>query len=456
MLDPAAVVLVAAVCAIGLLAYVVYVSVKRVRDRALALSRELTEQNRRLAQRERDLQMIMDSVPAYLASFNLDFRLRDCNARYAEYFKREPAQLWGQHAADFMAQEVLENAMPHWNKCLAGSESRYRRISRDPTTGQVVEAYDIQMVPERDQGRVVGVFVLGTDVTEQVATEHRIRELNNTLEHRVAQRGAELELAMEKLQASAEELARSETKATLNTLTASLAHEFSTPLDNSLLTAGTLAAHSRAFHSAMESDQPKRSDLNRLAGQLREGHDILMLNLQRATELLKKFRQVANDQASEQRRRFDLAAVLADTLATLAPSLRRYPHTVTVQVAAGIGMDSFPGSLTQVVINLVNNAYLHAFEGRTDGLLTIDASADTHTVVLRFSDNGVGIPAENLSRLFAPFFSTKLERGGTGLGLNIVEHLVKKSLGGTVTVSSTVGAGTCFELRLPRVAPGGG
>jgi signal transduction histidine kinase len=116
-------------------------------------------------------------------------------------------------------------------------------------------------------------------------------------------------------------------------------------------------------------------------------------------------------------------------------------------------MDSLPGALGQVVINLINNAYLHAFEGRNDGLLTINAIRVDDALVLQFTDNGVGMSPENLERLFEPFFSTKKGRGGTGLGMSIVENLVRKTLGGTLRVQSELGVGTCFEVCMPLVAP---
>ena len=117
-------------------------------------------------------------------------------------------------------------------------------------------------------------------------------------------------------------------------------------------------------------------------------------------------------------------------------------------------MDSLPGPLGQVVINLVNNAYLHAFEGRSHGVLTIQGRQQGEQVQLAFIDNGVGMAPDHLAKLFVPFFSTKIGKGGTGLGMAIVRNLVGKTLGGRITVSSVLGEGTRFDLVLPCVLPG--
>ena len=74
-------------------------------------------------------------------------------------------------------------------------------------------------------------------------------------------------------------------------------------------------------------------------------------------------------------------------------------------------------------------------------------------VLLTISDNGAGIPEENLSKIYEPFFSTKIGKGGTGLGMAIVHNLVTKTLGGTIKIQSTVGVGTQFEIRLPLSIP---
>ena len=281
----------------------------------------------------------------------------------------------------------------------------------------------------------------------------QVQSLNETLEQRVAQRTGELEQALENLRQSQENLAHSEARATLSTLIASVSHELGTPLGNSRMVASALAEQTQAMAQSVQAGQLKRSALDRYMEQVTDGVALLQRNLERAVELLGDFRQVAADQASEQRRLFDLDVVVGEILHTLSPSLKRHPHRIVVDIPAGIVMDSQPGPLGQIVINLVNNAYLHALEGRTDGVLTLAARLDAEQVHLSVRDNGVGMAPDMLEKLFEPFFSTKIGRGGTGLGLAIVQNLVSKVLGGRITVSSVVGQGTTFDLVLPRVIP---
>ncbi len=284
-------------------------------------------------------------------------------------------------------------------------------------------------------------------------TLREVQDLNHNLEVRVAERTAELQQALEHLQQSREELAKSQANATLSTLIAGVSHELGTPLGNSKMVASTLAEQTRAMVRDVRAGHLKRSGLDQFLGEVTDGMALLQRNLQRADDLLGDFRQVAADQASEQRRVFDLAEAVQEIVHTLSPSLKRHPHRVVVDIPAGIMMDSLPGPLGQIVINLVNNAYLHAFEGRSDGVLTITATQEGDQVLLGFADNGVGMSAELLEKLFVPFFSTKIGKGGTGLGMAIVQNLVAKTLGGRITVASTQGQGTRFDVTLPRTLP---
>lgn len=286
-------------------------------------------------------------------------------------------------------------------------------------------------------------------VRARVQTQLALRQLKQNLQHEVALRTADLQAALHRLQLSQEQLVSSEAKATLSTLIASVSHELSTPIGNGVMMASSMADQVTAFARNVAAGTLKRSDLDQFVANQAEASAMVLRNLQRATDMLGNFRQVAADQASEQCREFDLATVVAEVISTLTPTLRRHTHRVVVDIPGGIVMHAQPGPLGQVVINLINNAYLHAFEGRTEGQLTIRAERRGEQVLIQVDDNGVGIAQENLERLFEPFFSTKIGKGGTGLGMAIVKNLVEKNLGGEVTVQSTVGEGTRFEIVLP-------
>jgi signal transduction histidine kinase len=108
------------------------------------------------------------------------------------------------------------------------------------------------------------------------------------------------------------------------------------------------------------------------------------------------------------------------------------------------------GQLQQVFTNIIINAYQAI--GVHGGRLLIETGRGSNEVEIRFSDSGCGIPQEHLKRIFEPFYTTKAEHEGTGLGLSVSYGIVADH-GGSISVESTVGQGTCFTVHLPTAAP---
>jgi PAS domain S-box-containing protein len=348
------------------------------------------------------------------------------------------------HALLARAHEVLANGQPFEQEfCIVRPSDGSRRWLH---CRGIIECQD-----NTDPIAVAGTI---QDITERKDAEDTVKQFNETLETRIAQRTEELEQAMLKLRSFQQELMKSEARATLSMLVASVSHELSTPIGNSVMVASTLKDQARNFQRVIGSGAIKRREFSDFLSVLDEGTTMIETNLLRTEGLLRTFRQVSADQASEQRRSFDLRQVLLDVLKTLEPSLKRQAHRVVLTVPDGIAMDSLPGPIGQIAINLINNAYLHAFEGRENGQLEVGATVDGSQVILHFSDNGCGMSAQQLEHLFEPFFSTKIGRGGTGLGMAIVENLVSKTLGGHIAVRSVLGEGTRFDIQLPQVLPG--
>lgn len=244
-------------------------------------------------------------------------------------------------------------------------------------------------------------------------------------------------------------LASQEKLASLGSLVAGVAHELNTPIGNSLLMASTLHDKTIGIHAALDGAALRRSELAAYIGAAREGSELIMRSLHQAAELVNSFRQVSVDQASAQRRRFDLARACHEILATMMNKVRLEGHALEVAVPEGIVMDSYPGPFGQVLINFVNNALLHAFDGPGGRMRLSARLLDASWVQLRFDDDGRGIAPEHLARVFDPFFTTRMGQGGTGLGLNIAHTIVSSLLGGAIRVESTPGQGTAFVLDLP-------
>ena len=280
-----------------------------------------------------------------------------------------------------------------------------------------------------------------------------MRALNDELEQRVRERTAALSAANEDLRRAMKRIAQSEKLASLGSLVAGVAHELNTPLGNARTVASTMHDHVRDLRAGMQHGGLRRSVLEGFLEASDEAAGMLERNLARAAELIGNFKQVAVDQTSMRRRRFDLRQVCEEVLSTLQPKLRRQPHRVMLEVPPGIVLDSYPGPFEQVLTNFLLNSVIHGLAGRTVGCMTIRATHDGEQVRIEYTDNGVGMEAAAASRAFDPFFTTRLGQGGSGLGLYIVHNLVTGALGGSIDLHTAPGEGVHFTLLLPLEAP---
>ncbi|MFZ6689020.1 PAS domain-containing sensor histidine kinase [Undibacterium sp. SXout11W] len=299
------------------------------------------------------------------------------------------------------------------------------------------------------------------DVTELRAAAKEILSLNANLEHRVQERTAELQAAnldlktaLATLNIAKDQIVQSEKLAALGSLVAGVAHELNTPIGNSLTVASTQDEMLRKLSEQIDTGL-KRSELKTFVAEISLATDILLRNLSRAGDLVTSFKHVAVDRTSSKRRQFSLAELTAEILLTMNPTLSKKTCKIESEINNAIVLDSFPGALGQVIINLINNAVIHGFDSRESGSIRIIADfTDDQRAYIEIQDNGKGIHPDNLKRVFEPFFTTRLGQGGSGMGLHIVHNLVTGLLGGQIIVASAhEHGGTTFRLTLPLEAP---
>ncbi|WIV99527.1 ATP-binding protein [Kinneretia aquatilis] len=299
------------------------------------------------------------------------------------------------------------------------------------------------------------------DVSARVQAQRALEQLNAELETRVARRtqalleaNHQLSETLDTLQKTKDELVRNERLASLGALVAGVAHELNTPIGNSLVVASTLQEHSAHLSADVAAGTLRRSSMQGYLDLANNSFALLMRSLQRAAELVARFKQMAEDTHWGRRCRFDLAEALMQWTQTLQPQFTATPHRLLTELEPGIEMDSWPEMLEQVLSQLISNTLIHAHRPERPGTTRLQLQRlDGQRVRLSVSDDGWGIDARSLPRIFDPFFTTRLGSGGNGLGLHRVFSLVNGALGGRIMCSSEPGQGSVFVLELPCVAP---
>lgn len=256
----------------------------------------------------------------------------------------------------------------------------------------------------------------------------------------------ELEARVAELHRAQAELIETEKMASLGRLMAGVAHEVNTPLGIGVTAISFLRGQLAEMRGVLSPAQAEQ-----LLLPAESAAAMAELNLYRAANLVKTFKQVAVDQSTSQIRRVNVREYLEATLLSLHPLLHKSGHQVVLDCAAGISLTSRPDALHQIIVNLVTNSLAHGYPDGRLGTLRITV-VDTGTrLQIRYEDDGVGMDKQVASHMFEPFYTTRRNQGGTGLGMHIVYNLVTQALGGRIACETRPDAGVHFDMDIPSV-----
>jgi PAS domain S-box-containing protein len=316
-------------------------------------------------------------------------------------------------------------------------------------------------------GRVTHAVAVGADITAKRIESRKKQELQDKLVAEMQERERmviELQLA-QKLES-------------VGRLAAGIAHEINTPIQyvgdsvhflrsafddlDKLFECSNAAiallpdSAERTAYQLEVAEAAKKYDLDYLRVEVPKAFTRTFDGVERVTNIVKAMKEFAHPDAREQSP-VDLLHALQTTLLVAS---NEYKYVAKVQT----DFEELPfvvcnvGELNQVFLNLIVNA-AHAIKDSgkdvDTGQITIRATLEGEQAVICVSDNGCGVPPENLSKLYDPFFTTKEVGRGTGQGLAISHSIVVDKHGGEISVASEVGVGTQFTVRLPLAGRNG-
>lgn len=386
------------------------------------------------------------------------------------YCNKKAAELYGMHRADLIGRSIsvisrfnvsLETNFSRDNAILAsGQKIAFESEVRRPDGTSFWRG--VTVVPIFDAaGRLIRSIATGADITAKREASLRQQELQDQL---VAE--------LEERQRILSELQLAQKLESVGRLAAGIAHEINTPIQyvgdsiyflkngiddiERLLRAWQSsidALPAGPMRDQLQSDMAAHAvtyELDFLRTEIPKAFERMTEGVGRVAKLVRSMKEFATPDSTEQ----STADINHALQSTLNIAGQTYEHRARIQTdfAELPFVRCHGGALNQVFLNLIVNA-AHAIEdaGRDveTGIIVVSTRHEGPDVVIRIQDNGCGIPPENLEKIYDPFFTTKEVGRGSGQGLAIARSIVVEKHGGELSVSSNVGAGTEFLVRLP-------
>ncbi len=269
-----------------------------------------------------------------------------------------------------------------------------------------------------------------------------LKTYKEQLETKVEQRTQELSDSKDRLN-------EAEKMAALGRLVAGLAHEINTPIGVAMTASSHINEQNKKVQASVADATLTKNQMETYLAQLDESASLVNANLFRAAELIADFKKVSVMTSHERKSQFSVKETIEHTLQTLQPVLKENNIVLELQIECEASLYRDPANLIQTLNNLVLNSIHHGFEDSSaNNQINVEVTQKQQKFTIVYQDNGTGISQEVKKHIFEPFYTTKRNNGGTGLGMHIVYNMVTQGLGGKIKVMDSQ-QGAKFKITIP-------
>ena len=427
---------------IGLLANKFKLMQTSIKDQQLSLKKQIIFR-----------ELLMNTVNIPILIKDKKRKIIDCNSSFASFCGKNKSDIIGKNIQYLFGDKNTEETNSIDTELLKKGGSNYSTIKLPNAKNELRDIIIYKNTYKDIHNNVEWIVGSYFDITDINKAKEKIENFNIELKKKVYERTVELEesnheleISLENLKQTQDKLIESEKMASLGGLVAGIAHELNTPIGIGITGSSHFLELTKDIIKKFENKDMSQNDFIEYTNDSYDLAHLIYLNLKKSNHLIKSFKQISVDQTSEEKRSFELKNYIDEILISINSVLRKRNIKVIVSAEESISLDSYPGAISQIITNLIFNSLNHAYEENEDGLIRIELTKEKKKIRIVYKDYGKGIKKENLNKIFDPFFTTNRNKGGTGLGLNIIYNIITTQLKGNISCDSQEGAGVKFII----------
>ncbi len=396
---------------------------------------EIESINVKLRQSQIELETILNADPSSIFVKDKDGNFVIVNAAAAKTLNLSPENMVGKKMSDFpdrISKTSLDKMEDAEQKILKGEKS---------SVNYMVELFDgngrkfnheVRKVPiPGPDGSIEMILSVASDITE----------LHN--------KNLELEESVDKLKSARAQLLEQEKWAAIGAFVAGIAHDVNTPLGSSITINSHLKKLLGSSKKSFDEGTLRKTELAEFYEDASESVDMLDRHLNQAADLIQNFKAVSVHQINEVEEEFDICAYIKRIAKGMKYECKKRGAIINVLCSDVVPYRGTPGLISQVMTNLISNSLMHGFDLTSNGHINIEVKKTEEGIHIYYSDDGKGMDQDTLEKVFMPFYTTKRDEGGSGLGMHIVHTLISEKLSGTIDVISMPNEGVQFKIILP-------
>lgn len=257
-----------------------------------------------------------------------------------------------------------------------------------------------------------------------------------------------LSITLTELRETQDQLVESEKMASLGNLVMGMAHEMNTPLGVGITASSTLEEITKEFAGLYKSGNMTRQQLEEFLNHVYDSSKLIRSNLDRTGKLVQTFKMISTDEQSADKLPVNISTFAEDFMQSMKRDFESRSITYSINSREELVINSFPEIWGSILHNLVSNSLKHGFQTTASPHISIEIKEERDFLIFVYTDNGRGIAADDLSRIFDPFFTSNKQLG-PGLGLSIVYNMVTQRLNGQISCDSTIDQFTRFTVKMP-------